>query len=92
MFFFRDRPPTPPSASSGRKDNPFLPSIKLLITNKVVWMLVVIFGFIQAVFNTLGTVVGEMADKFGYSTVILLDINVFRNNLRLLGQFSLLED
>ena len=62
MFFFRDRPPTPPSLTAGRKDSPFFPSIRKLVTNKVVWILVVIFGFIQGVFITLGTVVNELSN------------------------------
>ena len=69
LFLFREKPPTPPSASAGVKKDPFIPSLKALFMNKTVWLLVVIFGFVQGVFNTLGTVVGEIADKYGYSPV-----------------------
>jgi len=35
----------------------------------IVWVLCVIFGFVQGVFNTLGTVVGEISNEYGYSAV-----------------------
>eukprot|EP00347_Sterkiella_histriomuscorum_P021419 403334042 len=68
LFFFKDKPPTPPSSSAGAKKDAFGPSINQLFRNKVVWLLVIIFGFVQGVFNTLGTVVGEIATQFDYST------------------------
>jgi hypothetical protein len=40
-----------------------------LFSNKIVILLMIIFGFIQGVFNTLGTIVGEIASRYGYSTV-----------------------
>jgi cyanate permease len=46
----------------------FWPSIKYLLTNKGAILLMLIFGFIQGVFNTLGTVVGQIGNRFGYST------------------------
>jgi MFS transporter, FLVCR family, feline leukemia virus subgroup C receptor-related protein len=45
-----------------------MPSMKLLFSNKQVLLLMLIFGFIQGVFNTLGTVVGEIANRYGFST------------------------
>lgn len=65
VLFFKDKPPTPPSASAGAIKEPFMPSIRALFQNKVVILLMLIFGFIQGVFNTLGTVVGEIANKYG---------------------------
>jgi len=68
LFFFRDKPPTPPSSSSGQEKDPFIPSLKALFHNKNVWLMVIIFGFIQGVFNTLGTVVGEIANEYKFSS------------------------
>jgi len=69
LFFFRDKPPTPPSSSVGALKDPFWPSIKQLFRNKNVWILCIIFGFVQGVFNTLGTVVGEISNEYGYNAV-----------------------
>jgi hypothetical protein len=51
----------------------------------------IIFGFIQGVFNTLGTVVGEIANRYGFSTVILNIIYMYRMQLQSLELSSLLE-
>ncbi|CDW77331.1 major facilitator superfamily protein [Stylonychia lemnae] len=66
LFFFREKPPTPPSPSAGVQKDPFWPSIRQLFYNKNVWLLVIIFGFVQGVFNTLGTVVGEISAQYDY--------------------------
>lgn len=42
--------------------------MKLLFTNKIVILLMIIFGFIQGVFNTMGTVVGQISNRYGFST------------------------
>ena len=39
-----------------------------MFSNRNVILLMVIFGFIQADFNTLGTVVGELAKEYGFTT------------------------
>lgn len=50
--------------------------MKALFSNKQALLLMVIFGFIQGVFNTLGTVIGDIAAVFGYSTVFVFGITV----------------
>lgn len=87
VFFFRDKPPSPPSPSSGQAKDPFLPSLKALFNNKNVWLMVVIFGFIQGVFNTLGTVVGEIANEYGFTSVKIA-LKTIRKRLLFLGQSS----
>lgn len=67
IVFFKDRPKTPPSASAEVKKDAFKPSVKALLSNKNVLMMMVIFGLIQGVFNTYGTVIGEMVNAYHYT-------------------------
>jgi len=67
----RDKPPTPPSATANLKlDAPgsFKKSIVDLLTDKNMLLLMMAFGQIQGVFNTLGTILGEIATDFNYTT------------------------
>ncbi len=49
-----------------------------LINNKNVIVLMFIFGFIQGVFNTMGTVVGEIGAEYGFGPVnCTFQFNIF---------------
>ena len=69
ILFFRDKPPRPPSSSASMPREQFLPSLKAMLANKNALLLMVIFGFIQGVFNALGTVVGEISARYDFSPV-----------------------
>lgn len=49
----------------------FKPAMKQLFGNKIVILLMAIFGFIQGVFNTMGTVIGEIAAEYDFKPVRL---------------------
>lgn len=74
IFFFREKPPTPPSASASVQKDPFGPSFKAIFRNKNLLLIMVVFALVCGVFNALGTVVGEFATRYEFTTVRLLDI------------------
>ena len=51
--------------------NGFKEAMVQLFNNKNVIILMLIFGFIQGVFNTLGTVVGEIGAEYGFGPVFI---------------------
>ena len=69
LVFFREKPKTPPSASSGTddKNNDVMGNIKILWNNKNFRKLLFTFGIMFGTANTYGTLVGVIADKKGYS-------------------------
>jgi len=68
FLFFKDKPKTPPSSAADKKDEGnFRESIKELLTNKNILVLMFVFAQVQGVFNTLGTVMGDVCDSFGFS-------------------------
>ena len=46
-----------------------MPSLKKLVTDKNVVLLMIVFSLIMGIFNTLGTVIGEFAPIYDFSTV-----------------------
>ena len=59
LVFFREKPPTAPSRSSATlKEGDFKSNMLALIRNKNMWTLTVVFGFVAAVLNVNGTIVG----------------------------------
>jgi Na+/melibiose symporter-like transporter len=69
VIFFRNKPPTPPSAPKLEKKAPFMQSLKLLFTNRNMILMIFVFAGIVGVFNALGTVVGEFATRYGFTNV-----------------------
>jgi FLVCR family feline leukemia virus subgroup C receptor-related protein len=70
LFFFRNRPPKPPSSTAFAtidKPGQFKKSIVNLLSNRNMLVLMLAFGQIQGTFNTLGTIVGEATAKYGFS-------------------------
>lgn len=45
----------------------------------------IIFGFIQGVFNTLGTIIGEISDRYGFTTVSNLYCQLLQDDAGLFG-------
>ena len=59
LIFFRAKPPTAPSRSSATlKEGDFKSNMMDLIRNKNMWRLSLVFGFVAAVLNVNGTIVG----------------------------------
>ena len=68
LFFFKDKPKTPPSKSADKVDEgDFFESIKTLLTNRNILLLMFSFAQVQGVFNTLGTVMGDVCDSFDFT-------------------------
>ena len=68
LIFFREKPKTPPSASSGSEEKEeIMTSIKTLMRDSNFQKLIFTFGIIFGTVNTYGTVVGIIADKMGYT-------------------------
>lgn len=65
-----DRPPTPPSASAevDREEN-FVRSIKVLLTDPNFWVLLIGFGIGLGAYNTLATVLNEVLEPEKYTNV-----------------------
>ena len=66
LISFREKPPTPPSASCEVEKTEFRKSLPLLLKNKNALLLANIFGFIMGVFNALGSVAAIMAKSAHY--------------------------
>ena len=63
MLFFKNKPDTPPSAAAlaveeEAKEGEFLPSIKELLKNKNLLILMLAFGCILSSFSVLAAVIG----------------------------------
>ena len=61
IFFFRERPLTPPSSSCDVPKSEFKKSVKEFFANKNMVLLLINQGCISGVFNTLGNCVAGMA-------------------------------
>ena len=68
-ILFKDKPPTPPSGTSEIvvELSDFIPSIKSLFKNTNMLILMMTYGQIVGIFNTMGTILGEIAPAYGYS-------------------------
>lgn len=62
LFFARDKPPTPPSASASRKEEPlnFGKEMKELLKNKSYVLLCISFTCLYGVYTSLGAVVSAV--------------------------------
>lgn len=76
LIFFREKPKTPPSASSENEggSGDLMANTKKLLANSNFKKLIVTFGIVFGTVNTLGTVVGIMTNEFGFSDA---DASVF---------------
>lgn len=68
LFLFRDKPPTPPSAGSEVDSSEgFFTAICGVFKNRSMMILTLVLGQIVGVFNTMGTIIGEVSNAYGYS-------------------------
>jgi len=70
IIFFRDKPKTPPTLTSSASDeviNDVMADTKTLLKDANFKKLLITFGIIFGTVNTYGTIVGILANKFGYS-------------------------
>jgi FLVCR family MFS transporter 7 len=71
-IFVADRPPTPPSPSAAEAlqetaEEPFKTSLKKTTTNKQFLLLMVTFGSLVGVFNTVTSLIATFAKPYGYT-------------------------
>lgn len=71
-LFVADRPPTPPSPSAAEAlqetaEEPFKTSLKKTTSNKQFLLLMVIFGSLVGVFNTVTSLIATFAKPYGYT-------------------------
>jgi len=68
LALFKDKPPTPPSASAGSVHEDFKESVKHLFTNRNYLYLLLSFACMNALFNTLGSVIGVIVANYGFTS------------------------
>ena len=69
LIFFREKPSTPPSASTGKSEEKedVWEKTKACLRDPNFKKLIVTFGIIFGTVNTYGTIVGIIANKMGYT-------------------------
>jgi len=69
LIFLKEKPKTPPSAASDEPDEQknVWEENKKIMKDKNFIKLIVTFGIIFGTVNTLGTIIGIIVNKFGYS-------------------------
>ncbi|KAI9285532.1 major facilitator superfamily domain-containing protein [Umbelopsis sp. AD052] len=66
--FIPPRPRTPPSSSAARVNSrPYLPDLKLLLTNWNYLVLLFCFGTFVGIFNAMSTLLNQIVTPYGYS-------------------------
>jgi len=85
FIFFREKPPSPPSASAMVKRAPFKQGIKLLFTNKNFLWLLGQQGCVLGAINTLITVMQSLINPFGYTQVQSSALGVVTNVSSVVG-------
>jgi predicted MFS family arabinose efflux permease len=70
LIFAREKPPTPPSESASRKQEPldFKKELKVLVRNKSYLLLCVSFTLLYGVYTSLGAVVSAVTKPYGYES------------------------
>lgn len=66
LFLIRNKPPTPPSASSVSRKMGLCESMKRVFMNKDCVFVILAFSFCYSLYMTLGSVVGPFTAVFGY--------------------------
>jgi len=69
-LFFKNKPDTPPSAAAEEvlaKPDEFKSSIVTLLKDKNMLVLMLAFGQVLGIFNTLGTIIGQISNDCGYT-------------------------
>ena len=71
-FSIRDKPKSPPSASAGESNMPFLQGLKSILKNRNFIILLFVFGFYVGTFNVYITLISDYVVANGYSEVITI--------------------
>lgn len=66
-IFVQNKPPMPPSASASTKREPFLASLKSLVTDVQFLKLMVCYGLMNAIFGNVATCIGELTVVYGFN-------------------------
>ena len=71
LIFAKEKPPSPPSASASRKEEPlnFKKELKLLFSNRSYLLLCVSFTTLYGVYTSLGAVVSAVTKPYGYTDI-----------------------
>ena len=71
LIFVREKPPTPPSASASRKEEPlkFGAELKTLVSNPSYLLLCVSFTTLYGVYTSLGAVVAAVTKPYNYTGI-----------------------
>ena len=69
VFFFRERPPTPPSASAELPRDNYKEGLQKILKDGNFLLLLGVVGFGLGVYNALATVVQTLINPFNYSQV-----------------------
>jgi len=64
---FREKPPTPPSSTEATETGNVWLNIKSVFQNKNAMIAGLVFGLVMGVMNTYGTIMGIIADTYGYT-------------------------
>ena len=78
VILLREKPPTPPSISSGmggREDEKMLRTLKILFTDINFWIITVSFGCGLGAFNTLATLLNSIVSFYGFGDVFSISFH-----------------
>eukprot|EP00039_Didymoeca_costata_P005797 m.84733 g.84733 ORF g.84733 m.84733 type:complete len:468 (+) comp12978_c0_seq1:206-1609(+) len=67
VFLFKDKPPTPPSASAHEESHPFFEGLRLVFRSPAFVMLFLAFGIGLGIFNAVSTLLAQMIAPQGYT-------------------------
>ncbi|KAJ3241783.1 Major facilitator super domain-containing protein 7 [Chytriomyces hyalinus] len=65
--FVYDKPLTPPSKSAEEESLPFMEGLKDILTNWQFWLMFVVFGVVNGVFETYVTLISDYIVPYGYT-------------------------
>jgi len=85
FIFFREKPPTPPSASALMPRESFRRGVKLLVKNKNFLWLLAQQGCVLGSINSLATVMQALIYPFGYTQIQAANLGVIMNVSSVVG-------
>jgi FLVCR family MFS transporter 7 len=66
LTFWRGRPPTPPSAGAEGEQGSFFKGLKQVLRNKQMWVLLIVWGMVSGLLNSMLTLLPQFLCPFGY--------------------------
>ena len=70
VLFIREKPPTPPSASSGHQTTEVFQNIQKVIWSTNALKMVCTFGLVLGFANTYGSIIGIIVNEFAYEDIV----------------------